>query len=310
MTVQEYYDLYLKKEDEDVCENCGKKTSFENMNKGYRRYCSQKCLKEQLQIKDSEVIRQMKRSRRENVDESASAEKRRETCMKKYEVNHVKKTEVVNKKYAATCMKRYGTTHTLDLDHVKDKRLSSLEENKEEINEKRKEWWTEENIKSVNNTRDRTMLDRYGVKNLMELDEVKQKIAESNYNSGHWTPFDKKDEWDQYCILVQKETKKHLETLFENWDGTCYYFGYKLIPFTGEYDPYEITIDHKVSKKYGFMNNISPKEIGNIDNLCVCSRVINCVKNSLTEEEFYQSDRYKSMKIKGKMDLSPSLTLV
>lgn len=46
------------------------------------------------------------------------------------------------------------------------------------------------------------------------------------------------------------------------------------------------TIDHKISIKYGLDNNIDPKIIGGLGNLCVTKRSINSKKHSKTEEEF------------------------
>ncbi len=42
MTLQEYYDLHLKKPDEGICPICEKPTKFTNK-KGYGKYCSQSC---------------------------------------------------------------------------------------------------------------------------------------------------------------------------------------------------------------------------------------------------------------------------
>lgn len=43
LSSKEYYDLYLKKEDEDKCKCCGNITKFDGINDGYRTFCSYKC---------------------------------------------------------------------------------------------------------------------------------------------------------------------------------------------------------------------------------------------------------------------------
>ena len=40
---QYYYDLYLKKENENICSTCGKITPFLCMSKGYQKHCCAKC---------------------------------------------------------------------------------------------------------------------------------------------------------------------------------------------------------------------------------------------------------------------------
>ena len=47
------------------------------------------------------------------------------------------------------------------------------------------------------------------------------------------------------------------------------------------------TIDHKISVKNGFINNIDPSIIGNVENLCITKRCINSSKNSKNEKDFH-----------------------
>ena len=49
------------------------------------------------------------------------------------------------------------------------------------------------------------------------------------------------------------------------------------------------TIDHKTSKSYGFLNNISPNVIGHINNLCITKRSINSNKNTKNSEDFQKT---------------------
>lgn len=43
ITAQAYYDKYIKKDNEGICANCGKPTTFRGLTKGYLEYCSSKC---------------------------------------------------------------------------------------------------------------------------------------------------------------------------------------------------------------------------------------------------------------------------
>lgn len=53
LTNKEYYDKYLKKDNEGICLTCGKPTTFISMNLGYHQHCSKKCtnLDKELQEK-------------------------------------------------------------------------------------------------------------------------------------------------------------------------------------------------------------------------------------------------------------------
>jgi len=44
IVTKDYYDKYLKEENEGVCVNCNKLTSFIDMIRGYREFCSKNCL--------------------------------------------------------------------------------------------------------------------------------------------------------------------------------------------------------------------------------------------------------------------------
>ena len=43
LTTKEYYDKFLKKENENICPICGKENKFLGLEKGYSKYCSNKC---------------------------------------------------------------------------------------------------------------------------------------------------------------------------------------------------------------------------------------------------------------------------
>lgn len=43
LSIQDYYDKFLKKEGEGLCKICGKPTKFNGINKGYSEYCSKAC---------------------------------------------------------------------------------------------------------------------------------------------------------------------------------------------------------------------------------------------------------------------------
>ena len=106
----------------------------------------------------------------------------------------------------------------------------------------------------------------------------------------------KLNEFQRYRSEVMSETKKHIKRLYLDWNGTDYYSGEKLIT-TIEYkilypnknicsNLLQPCVDHKISVKFGFDNNIDPKIIGNIKNLTICSRYNNNKKFVMNEDEF------------------------
>lgn len=88
-------------------------------------------------------------------------------------------------------------------------------------------------------------------------------------------------------MLVWHETEKWKKELFSNWNGKCFYTNEKLIIDKKQYNnPLYATIEHKISIFEGFKNKLAPEFIGNIDNLCICSRISNTIKGAKTEKQF------------------------
>jgi len=97
-----------------------------------------------------------------------------------------------------------------------------------------------------------------------------------------------KTEFQKYRIKVNTLTRKNKKQLFEDWDGKDYYNCRDINNLPKK----DITIDHKISVKYGFDNNISVEEISNINNLCICSRKSNCCKWNLNSDDYILSKRF------------------
>jgi hypothetical protein len=295
MTMKEYYDLYLKKENEENCKICGETCEWDSVTKGYRTYCSTKCMRDDKDYYE-------KRKIGINLqDKEKAKEKRKITCLEKYGVDHISKSKHITEKVKKTCLEKYGVPYVFNTPEIREKTLTHIRDNKEEVNKKRKKWWEEnkKRIPHINKKRNESVKIKYGVNNVSQLDFVQEKVSKTNLESGYWIPNNKKSEWEKYCIIVQEETKKNIPILFSEWDGLCYYFKDKLSKPTEIFEPYSLSIDHKISKKYGFENKISPIIIGSLENLCICSRIINIIKNSLTEQQFLQSERYKKYKEKN-----------
>ena len=89
-------------------------------------------------------------------------------------------------------------------------------------------------------------------------------------------------DFENYRRDVLKETRKHKNKLFKDWNGLCYYTEKNIIKFYNKEDynnPNFPVIDHRMSIFDGFNNNISHAIVGGIDNLCICTRKINGIKN-------------------------------
>ena len=101
-----------------------------------------------------------------------------------------------------------------------------------------------------------------------------------------WIPDENLEGFKLYNRLCRKYTNRNKKELLENWNGLDYYDNeYIKDNFNlNHLDPRYPTIDHKISVKYGYLNNIDTKIIANIDNLCLTKREINSSKREKNED--------------------------
>lgn len=205
--------------------------------------------------------------------------KSKQTIIEKWGVDHYSKTEEfkskieenkesIIEKIKKTAIKQWGVDTFFKTEEFRSKMI----ENKDLIIEKIK----------------KTCMDRYGVDNVTKVKSVQDKIISKKIELGYILPDDLLSYWERYRRSTRNITKKFKKELYENWDGYDYYDnefikGYQSYSHIHRYYP---TIDHKISIYYGFINNISPEEIGDISNLCITKRYINSIKRHLIESEF------------------------
>lgn len=74
---KDYYDQYIKTENDGLCRTCGNKTAFMNMWKGYRTYCCNSCMSSNKDIQNQ----------------------RKQTSLKHYGVEFPHQSDIIKKKY-------------------------------------------------------------------------------------------------------------------------------------------------------------------------------------------------------------------
>ena len=159
MSKQEYYDRFLKRdENEGKCLECGKETSFVTLVKGYRIFCSVKCLnKSQYHIEHC-MATYIKNYVDNKSNRKELNERTRNTCLERYNGIGLASQELTEK-YNETMLLKYGHTNPSQV---------------KEIQEKTKQ----------------TNLKKYGAENVYGSDLIIQKIKETNlerYNETSWT---------------------------------------------------------------------------------------------------------------------------
>jgi len=270
-----------------ICEKCGNemelpfsKYNKNKNNQGY--YCCYKC----------------------------SGEKRKNTTMNKYGVEHFNQLDSEKEKMKIwmssdefktkskeSLIKNYGVDSYSKTDEYK---LNQSVLMKESI-KKSKENGTYDcplSWEGNRELRDKGMIDKYGNHYSYNIPEIIEKRKETiKKRQSRLFNIDKDAnfkgieykiiEYKLYRNKVRNKTEKLRKQLFENWDGYDYYDGEyiknEFIHYNNKSAP---TIDHRISCFYGFLNNIPVEEIANIENLCITKRRINGEKSNLNENEF------------------------
>jgi len=256
---KEYFDRFYKKEDEGFCKNCKKETKYKDLVSGYRKYCSISC---------------------RNEDEEYW-----ENCSATRDILYGKNRNKIVVKIKKTCLERYGVENVFQLEEVKEKSKQTMVE-RYQVDHNMKLQSTVDKIK-------KTSMKIFGVPcvlNLLKNKEKakfnKRKIEEEN---GRWVPLNEKTDLELYRLEVWNITKTNLRKLYGDWDGLDFYtkeqveINRKFIN-TGKYK----SVDHKTSVLFGFKNNISPEIIGDLENLCICTRSNNSIKRERNEKEFIE----------------------
>lgn len=129
-----------------------------------------------------------------------------------------------------------------------------------------------------------TCLERYGVDNISKVSGYGWKNNDVKKTELCWMK-----DYDAYCRLVDLETRRNKKKMISA--DYCYYTGIKFadsssVGLVNPNDPLKRSVDHKISKLFGFMTNIHHINIGSVGNLVFCLKYCNTMKNNMSCEQF------------------------
>lgn len=160
---KEYYDRYMKKENDGICKICGKPTEFYTIKYGYYKFCSKEC-----QIKDI-------KKNNEKLDWKIMSKKKEETNLKKYGVRHNMQRKEIMDQVKKTNLKKYGVENV-----IFNKNISEKAKNKRE-----KTCYNQYGVKSytqvpeIKEKRKNTCLQKYGVEHVTQSETIKIKMRKT-----------------------------------------------------------------------------------------------------------------------------------
>jgi len=273
------------------CEKCGniKSIRYQDYYKCLKLnniYLCSNCKFEKTKITNNE---------RYGKDDSFNMEKTIRTMNIKYGCNYSLQNKEIKNKKENTCVERYGYKNASENYDIKNKvkqtniRIFLDMDKKQSILNKRKETCIEKyGVDNYSKTEEyklkseSTCMKKYGYKHNGSVPELIKKRLESRniINSQERSLFFlyKKD--------VNKISRRFSKKLLEEWNGYDYYDGELIINnfLLKKNSRLYPSIDHKIPIYYGFVNNIKPEIIGEIDNLCITKKYINSRKKNMIYE--------------------------
>jgi len=173
-TLHERMYVYIHDIKEPVKCECGNPVTYtENMNKGYKEFCSSKCSNNSPKTKEKK-----KKTCFENfgvynpLQSSINQEKMKKTCFERYGVENPSQSEDIKEKTKKTNLERYGVENPSQVENFQEKKKKTCFENFGVYNPMHSEENKEKNRK--------TNLERFGVENVFQSEYYQEKIKKTN----------------------------------------------------------------------------------------------------------------------------------
>jgi hypothetical protein len=131
-------------------------------------------------------------------------EKRKETCMEKYGVDHHMKCDIGKDAVKAAMQEKYGVDYPLQAEEVKEKMRETCQER-----------YGVDNVMDVPEVKAKmaqTMMDRYGVEHYNQLPEMRQYLRE---NCTNWLSESYENPWN-LGVPLNEETKTKISETIKN----------------------------------------------------------------------------------------------
>ena len=111
---KEYYDNYIKKEEEGLCSVCGKKTPFLNFTKGYQKHCCSKCAQSD---ENGNNLFKLNNPQKNII----SKEKTKKTNLKLFGCTSPAQNKQIQQKMKQSCLNKYGVENIYQLPNIQIK---------------------------------------------------------------------------------------------------------------------------------------------------------------------------------------------
>jgi len=162
MKFKNYYDKWLKENDEGKCDICGKETKFQHSGRFYAKTCSKECNKkhfEKICLERYDCI--------SPLGSKVLREKGKQTSVKRYGTEYPMQSNIVKENLKKSNLKNFGVENMYQLDSVKEK-----------CKQTKLERYGDEKYKNPEKNK-QTCKERYGVEYALQDKNIREKGKET-----------------------------------------------------------------------------------------------------------------------------------
>lgn len=207
MSSKEYYDNFLKQDNEGICQICGKPTKFFKFAIGYRKTCSDNCYR-QLSVKNWRKTMNEKYNGGYYAGTTECQNRMKETCKEKYGCEYVWQSDEIKEKRKNSMLERYGVEHTMQNEEFK----TIAKQHREKTNLEKygvKHNWASEELREKGQYK--TCKEKYGCKYAIQNLEFKEKFKQTCLNKYGVDNYTKTEEY------IEKTKQTNLEKYGFEW---------------------------------------------------------------------------------------------
>ena len=200
ITIKQYYDTYIRKENEGICPICGQETTFLGLTKGYSEHCSLICKGKDPKVKEKVENTCLDRYGATNVYASDyGKQKIKETCQIRYNADSPQQNKEIREKTENTIKEKYGGLGFESKEITNKIKQTNLDtysnENPAKFgSEKYKNAisniYGEDNPMKVPEIKEKaknTCIEKYGYDNPAKNEKIKQKMHDTLWQNGGYT---------------------------------------------------------------------------------------------------------------------------
>ena len=240
LETKEYYDKYLKQENDGICKYCNNKTRFWNLTRGYLDFCSNKCAQcsniTRQKIENTNLARYGTKSTIQNQN---VLNRRNNNNLIKYGVKNPIELDFVKDKVKKSILEKYGVDNISKVDIIKQKKEETT------LNNFGVKYYSQTD--EYKNRYKQTCLEKYGVENISQINEVKEKKKQTTFL--HYGVENPNDSYEIQSLKCRKYNYNNI--CFDSSWEIVYYIWLKDNNVNFEYHPkyaFEYLFNNKIYK--------------------------------------------------------------